>query len=240
MKTSLDEYTRNARLKPAFLVVLPAALTLAVFGFRQSATEGTLLGLASSLGFTFLLAQMVRDRGKERQQQLFDRWGGKPTTRMLRHGDAQINSRTRTRYHAKLTGMLPHLRLPNPAQELEDPIEADIKYASCVDFLIAKTRDNKRFRLLFEENMSYGFRRNLWAMKPAGIAMSLVCLGALVLMTVLEARSDAVPWFANLTAASIIAMLLVWWCFRITPAWVKAIADEYALRLLASIDELEG
>jgi hypothetical protein len=41
MKSSLDEYTRNARLKPAFLVVLLIALTVAVLGFRQSATEGT-------------------------------------------------------------------------------------------------------------------------------------------------------------------------------------------------------
>src|SRR5208282_1226938 len=105
-------YTRNARLKPAFLVALPIALTVAVLGFKQSATEGTLFGLASSLGFTFLLSQLVRDRGKSKERWLFERWNGKPTTAMLRHSDTRLNLHTRGRYHARLSSMLPEISLP--------------------------------------------------------------------------------------------------------------------------------
>jgi hypothetical protein len=75
-------------------------------------------------------------------------------------------------------------------------------------------------------------------MKPVGIAISVLSLVALALVTRIEARTDAVPWFANLTAIAIIAMLLTWWVVRITPSWVKTVADAYATRLLASIDEL--
>lgn len=102
------------------------------------------------------------------------------------------------------------------------------------------TRDKERFQLLFQENVNYGFRRKLWAMKPVGIAISILSLAALALVTQIEARADAVPWFANLTAIAIVALLLTWWLVRITPSWVKIVADAYALRLLASIDELEG
>jgi hypothetical protein len=66
------------------------ALTLAVLGFKQSATEGTLFGLASSLGFTFLLSQLVRDSGKARELWLFEKWGGKPSIAMLRHISAVV------------------------------------------------------------------------------------------------------------------------------------------------------
>ena len=75
-------------------------------------------------------------------------------------------------------------------------------------------------------------------MKPVGIAISVLSLVALALVTRIEARADAVPWFANLTAITIAALLLTWWIVRITPSWVKIVADAYATRLLASIDEL--
>jgi hypothetical protein len=165
MKSGLDEYTRNARLKPAFLVALPIALTVAVLGFKQSATEGTLFGLASSLGFTFLLSQLVRDRGKAREPWLFKRWNGKPTTAMLRHGDTCLNVHTRARYHKRLSAMLPEISLPTAELEKANSAEADATYASCGDYLLSKTRDKERFQLLFQENVNYGFRRNLWAMK---------------------------------------------------------------------------
>jgi hypothetical protein len=238
MKSGLDEYARNARLKPAFLVALPIALTVAILGFKQSATEGTLFGLASSLGFTFLLSQLVRDRGKAREPSLFMRWSGKPTTTMLRYSDTRLNVHTRARYHQRLSSMLPEICLPTTEQEKANPAEADAAYASCGDYLLSKTRDKVRFQLLFEENVTYGFRRNLWAMKPVGIAISILSLAALSLVTQVEARSGAVPWLANLTAIAIVALLLTWWLVRITPSWVKTAADAYAIRLLASIDEL--
>jgi hypothetical protein len=240
MKTGLDEYTRNARLKPAFLVVLPIALTIAVLGFKQSATEGTLLGLLSSLGFTFLLSQIVRDIGSAKQPWLFQEWGGKPTTIMLRHGDKRLNPLTRARYHQKLNALIPEMQLPSAAQEKESPEHSDAKYESCVDLLLSRTRDKERFQLLFQENINYGFRRNLWAMRPTGIIICIFTLAALAVLTRTELKTGAVPWPTNLMAISIIAVLLTWWVIRITPQWVRLAADSYATRLLSTIDELQG
>jgi hypothetical protein len=238
MKVGLDEYSRNARLKPAFIVVLPLALTIAVLGFKQSAAEGVLLGIASSLGFTFLLAQLVRDRGKAKEPKLFQLWGGKPTTAMLRHGEPRINLQTRTRYHKKL-GSLLSLPLPSDAQQRVDPAGADAKYETCVDYLLSRTRDTQRFQLLFQENVNYGFRRNLWAMKPVGLVISVASLATLSAVNLFEAAVGDVRWFTNLTAITIIALLLTWWLLRINPNWVRLSADEYARRLLSCIDDLQ-
>jgi hypothetical protein len=240
MKSGLDEYSRNARLKPAFLVALPLALTVAVLGFKQSAMEGSLLGLASSLGFPLLLSQLVRDRGKTKEPWLFKRWGGKPTTAMLRHSDLRLNANTRARYHKRLSTLLPELNLSTAEQEKANPGQADVAYESCGDYLLSKTRDKEKFQLLFQENVNYGFRRNLWSMKPVGIAICVLSLSVLGFVTRLEARAGAVAWFADLSAIAIVALLLTWWLIRITPNWVKIVADAYALRLLGSIDELEA
>jgi hypothetical protein len=124
-------------------------------------------------------------------------------------------------------------------QEQADAALADSKYASCVDFLLSKTRDKERFQLLFQENINYGFRRNLWAMKPVGMTIAVLNLGALAVITALEARTDSVQWFANATAILITSFLLTWWLVRITPNWVKTVADAYSIRLLACIDELQ-
>lgn len=88
-------------------------------------------------------------------------------------------------------------------------------------------------------HISYGFRRNLWSIKPVGIAIAVLSLAALALITAIEARTDSVLWFANSTAVVITGFLLSWWLIRITPNWVKTIADAYATRLLACIDELQ-
>jgi hypothetical protein len=62
-------------------------------------------------------------------------------------------------------------------------------------------------------------------MKPVGITIAMLSLGALSVITAVEARTDSIPWFANATAFVITSFLLTWWLMRITPNWVKAIAD---------------
>ena len=49
------------------------------------------------------------------------------------------------------------------------------------------TRDTSRFPLVFAENANYGFRRNLWGLRPIGTGVAVVLLlfsWALLLLTV--------------------------------------------------------
>ncbi len=173
-------------------MLVPIALIVAVLGFKQSATEGTLFGLASSLGFTFLLAQLVRDRGKAKEPWLFEKWNGKPTMAMLRHCDSRLNVHTRARYHTRLSSML-RIKLPTSEQEKTKPADADAAYSTCGDYLLSRTRDKERFQLLFQENVNYGFRRNLWAMKPVGVTICVLSLVALAFITRHGSRSRNDP-----------------------------------------------
>jgi hypothetical protein len=52
-------------------------------------------------GGTALLAQIGRDLGKKKEPSLYEDWGGKTTTRLLRHREAK-NKLTLARRHKKL------------------------------------------------------------------------------------------------------------------------------------------
>lgn len=97
-----------------------------------------------------------------------------------------MNSVTKMRYHHFLEKNVPHFKLPSREEEDEEPAAADNMYQTATDWLLSKTRDTKTFRLIFEENMNYGFRRNLYALKPLSLILDLVLLIVLVTVTLIR------------------------------------------------------
>ncbi len=51
-------------------------------------------------------------------------------------------------------------------------------YDSATAYLRDTTRDRGRFPLVFQAMYDYGFRRNLWGLKPWGLTFALTGLGA--------------------------------------------------------------
>lgn len=238
MKDHLDSYAIRARYFPVVLVVLPAAVALVPWIPTESVQWRILISLAVSAPAVVLLSHFGRDLGKRQQVKLFAKWGGSPTIRMLRHRDTTLSDATRDRYRTILEKIVPGIELPSARSERAKPDEADAIYASCTDYLRERTRDKTRFRLLFEENVSYGFRRNLWAMKPAGIALSLGGLGATGWMLKQEMAAGQSPSATVLAGMVVAALMLTWWLLRIRESWVEAGANAYAERLLAACDTL--
>jgi hypothetical protein len=238
-KLMLDKYTRHARLAPALIVALPLALATFAWFPDELTGQGFLWGLLVGGGATALLAQVSRDRGKRKEPDLFERWDGMPTTRFLRHRDAP-NKVTLRRYHNKLEAAISDISMPSASEERADPSRADQTYETCVSFLRehARNRDEEPCRLVFEENCNYGFRRNLWGMKPMGISIAsagLIAVGIRAAFTLME---GSVLHVTTLIPAGAILVLLVGWTVWFTPEWVKDAAEAYAERLLATIEIL--
>ncbi len=235
---AFDKYTSQARLLPALIIVLPLGLVFAAWFPNESAGTGLLVGLLTTFGLTALLAQIGRDLGKQKEKHLFGIWGGVPTSRLLSHRHSKLSQPTLTRYHAKLRSLLPDLQIPTPDEERRDPTRADQVYESCVSYLREQTRDRKRYPLIFEENINYGFRRNLWAMKAAGLALAVLGLVVCAILLVSHwIRSGSIP-FLGATSLVTNTFLSVWWVFRIKPRWVRLAADAYAERLIGTVEVL--
>lgn len=172
MELPLDRYAIRARVAPGLIAILPVffgvtAWSAAGLSWPESALWSVVLGLLSLLG-----AQFIRDAGYRREPSLFARWNGAPTTRLLRHSDSTLDPNTKQRYHVRLAALLPGVALPTAQDESGDPVRADGVYKSCGDHLRERTRDKEKFGHLHESNIDYGFRRNLWAIKPAGLVLA--------------------------------------------------------------------
>lgn len=240
-----DPYNRKARLQPALLTLLPVLVASALLVPEIQSSWGAAIGVLVYCGGAMWLTQLGRDRGKALEPRLFDAWGGKPSVTMLRHRDSRISKATKERYRTFLKRRVPDLKLPSPEDENRAPANADDVYESATAWLLAKTRDRERFRLIFEENINYGFRRNIWALKPVALILDSLLIAA-ILTTVATASAgttratleiiDKSTWAAvMLTLGHMLAFALV-----VHREWVRAIADAYAQQLLAACDILDS
>lgn len=233
-----DIYNRNARLKPALIAVLPLIGLVTALGLDISLLTGVLSGLLSTAGLTLLLAQFGRDFGKGKEKYLFERWGGKPSVVKMRHGNTTINSHTRHRYHAAASHLL-GIDMPSQEQEQNDSDAADAKYEAYSNLLLERTRSHAEFPLVFQELTNYGFRRNLWGMKPVALAINSVSIAIEITIAVFGLLGYGwTPPVISMALLVVSVLLLGCWIFLITPDWVRTAADAYAERLLAASEKL--
>lgn len=233
----LDQYSLRARLMPALLTVLPAALGVAAWFPEKIALLGSLLAFVAVCGSVSFLSECLRDRGKKLEKELIKKWGGLPSTILLRHRDTHLNPETKARYHARLRKLLGKKQIPSLEYESEDPEKADRLYASCGDYLREQTRDPQKFGLLLSENIQYGTRRNLLGAKPIALwigSPALFSSSCAAAATLHGGSSAEVP----LACVLITFSCLVFWIFRVNREWVRTTAFTYAERLLASCDNL--
>jgi hypothetical protein len=244
-----DPYERPARLYPALLALLPLlAVIMLLYGPKATALTGAAT-VAVSCGALYLTTNLCRELGKRLEEKLFQKWGGKPTTQLLRHRDNRIEGVTKRRYHSFLASKI-NVTFPDKDQEAKDPAAADDIYQSGVRWLLNHTRpeDNKKFDLLFKENVAYGFRRNALGVKPFGLVISI---GSLLWVLVTDgalfgsghrffdvAALSRLPEPATASLIVSAVMILVWLLF-FTKASARTAAFTYAEALLRACDTLQ-
>jgi hypothetical protein len=234
----MDQYDRRARLMPALLVILPAALTVIALAPGAVLGWGGGIALIVQAGGSFLLAQFVGDIGKRKEPKLFEHFGGRPTERMLCHEHAP-NKVLLAERHRKLVALFPKIKLPTAAAEKKDPKAALDAYTACMDKVRGMVRTEKtKYADVHRENINYGFRRNLWALKPWGIIVTVVATAIVSAELVGHVMAREPIPMEQPVVLGIDVLLLLAWIFVITREWVKRAAILYAERLLETLDTL--
>ncbi len=237
----IDKYDLNARLYPMVLFYMPILLLGILFSFEFDKYMHLLTGFGIIGALSYLVKQFGRDAGEIKEQALWASWGGPPCAQLLRWRNTVINVNTKKRYHDKLQALCPVDVRPDPDFENTRPAEADSVYDAWTKFLISKTRDKKKYTLLFIENMNYGFRRNLWGLKTYALSL----LSALMILTYLyyaittknySPRDFSVLFIIAQTG---LALLVCFWSFFVNAKWVKVPAFAFAERLLESMENLK-
>lgn len=233
-----DTYSLGARIRPALLALLPLIVFTYLAFPKMYELLAALAGAAVSFGFVTALGHYCRARGRAVEKVLIRRWGGLPTTQLLRHRDSEIDATTKSRYHGFLSRNVPGWIAPTPEQEAQNPEDADARYQSAIKWLLEHTRDTKRFSMLFSENVSYGFRRNALGIKW----FAVFCAATPLLLVCIELFVPSVSFLSsdNLSygfSAAISVILLLWWICVVSENWVKDAGIAYATRLLAACEE---
>ncbi|WP_186078777.1 hypothetical protein [Burkholderia gladioli] len=241
-----DKYSRTARLTPALLMLLPALVAAVALYHEALGALGIIVTLVAGCGLPFMLADFARSRGVAREQDLWERWGGAPSTQLLRHANSKYDTVTKARYHGFLAEKI-GTKFPTAAAEKQNPAKADGVYASGSAWLRSATRDPKTFSLLLNDNITYGFRRNAYGVRGFGVAVSALTIAWVCLrhgfapviarvrnLSDVESLFSAGEWTTLLVA---VVMLLAWWLL-FSEASVRGAGFSYADKLISSCETL--
>jgi hypothetical protein len=236
----LDPYTLRARLSPAILGAAPAFAAVALFiSWTQFSLSNT-IATAGLVALLFALADIARRSGKKIQPELYAELGGMPSTTMFRHSDPTFDAAAKALYIAFLAGKI-NGTAPTEAQEQADLVGADAFYARCGDWLRENTRNTKKFNILFNENVTYGFRRNLLGMKWWALAINLL----VVIVTGGVLYHGSVPYQdikhveGRVVVVFVVAILHALYIgFGVSRAATAEAAKSYARQLILSCETL--
>lgn len=222
-----DPYTRQARLAPGLLAVLPVSVVAVALGLRDIPVVSAIVGLVVAAGGSVLLAETVRKRGRRLEEQLYRKWGGAPTTQLLRlTGDnAHLNRLQQERWREALADKA-QVSLPSLDDEAADPRSCDERYEVMTAWARTQMTDDD---LVQHENRSYGFNRNILAMRPVGLPLAV--LAVLVLAGAVLVGEPTVPMLVGLAAS---VVLVVCWAFWPTEDRVRYAGMRYARQLFIS------
>jgi hypothetical protein len=92
---------------------------------------------------------------------------------MLRYCDDTFDAATKAQYRALLSSKIGQ-PVPTEQEEKMNPKSADGFYERCGGWLRENTRNATKFPVLFSENVTYGYRRNLLGLKWPALGLNAV------------------------------------------------------------------
>lgn len=232
-------YTLRARLFPAIIAAAPAIALGAAWVSWDGWNLSQLIATIAVCVVLFAFADIARRQGKRVEPVIVERMGGLPSTTMLRHRDDTFAAEQKSRYLAFLAKELKE-KAPSETDEAANPAAADRYYERAGARLRAATRDTKRFHILFDENITYGFRRNMYGLKWSAIAVNalIVVVVGSVLIWFVPNNLD-IPLVKRLYGVLAIAAIhAVYIPLTATEQSVVQAARQYGRELILSIELL--
>ncbi|MCW8831613.1 MAG: hypothetical protein OQK32_08865 [Gammaproteobacteria bacterium] len=226
-----DPYERKARLYPALICLFPIMIGIAISFPKVFSTLSGLVALAAAVGLLQFLSHLARDRGKILEPALFEKWGGMPSVTIFRHRDNNIPSPAKLKYH-EILSKISKISAPSKEFEIQEPNKADEIYISWSDYLRGKTRDTKKYHLIFKENINYGFRRNMLGIRWFCVLSAFMGIGLLYIPTFSGSNISDIVVATTLLLATYIAIFV----FVVKHQWVKIVADAYGKQLVEAIN----
>jgi hypothetical protein len=140
---------------------------------------------------------------------------------------------SKAKIHSRLLELGVVDRMPTPDQEEADPATADELYLTCSEWLRGKAlqlKSSSPFDVVHSENISYGYHRNLYAIRTAALTVAAVAI-LIIITAFIFGRLPIIELGAVLAIAAYVA-------FGVTEARLRRSADNYSHRLLSAVDAI--
>lgn len=232
----MNTYNLKARVYPLIITLIPIVFIGIIYSVQFKSIYELLISLGVTTSLFFLFSQIGRDNGKKIESGMWKKWKGTPSTQILRFSNDTIDYHTKKHYHNYLKEKTKIGQELTEQFENEHFIEADSIYTSWSKFLISKSRDTKKYNLLFQENINYGFRRNLLGLKPIAITIIFLLLIGSIGYSYIIADFNIIYSKELLITSIVLFFSLLFWLIIVNEKWVKYVAFEYAKRLMETID----
>jgi hypothetical protein len=241
MPKMLDAYALKARYYPALLATIPALVALAILISRSKFGLTTAVASTAIPVLVFAGADIARRLGKHIEDRIYAEMGGKPSVTMLRYSDDTFDATSKEQYRAFLSSKV-NQPIPTEQQENDDPKAADAFYERGGGWLRENTRSTKKFPVLFAENVTYGYRRNLLGLKVPALATNAVLV---LLCAFLLYRKGAIDMDDETTMALLVvaALAFVHTGFMALGASEQSVKEQsrtYARQLILSCESFIG
>lgn len=222
----LDTYSIRVRLSTSAILFAPIAITTFLC-FEEINT------LASSSVFIFVLLAFTNYIPILQRYLYKDKFSrGNYAVQFLLPSDPTIDNVTKMRYYEKLS------TIDTSFNKLKTDNEKDEHQSCCISavyYLRTHTRDN---HLIQEENINYGFCKNLIASKAIGIAICLFIIIFISLFSWIKFKSFSSIPSNNYFSLFFSTLMLLFWLFGVKEKMLDDARKRYAKTLLSAIDLL--
>jgi hypothetical protein len=234
-----DPYDLKARVFPGLLLLIPAIVFMALILGPKNPLIVTLSSVLTTCGGPYLIASFVRTWGQRAQDRLNKKWGGQPSTIILRHNDSRMVTPTKLQYHQLIQQKL-SVKVPTEADETTNSKSADEAYVAAANALRPLVNaDTKRYPFVFKELIAYGFNRNAYGSRWVGVFICAAAIGATLahggVLTFIHPYGELAS-LAALDAAHVLTLIVAGvfmsvWLIHFTETTVEQAGYTYALRL---------
>ena len=220
----LDAYELKARVAPGLIVAL--APLVDVFFIARVLSNLPIFAASGlcSLALVYALGLFARSRGKAIEPELWKRWGGPPSTRLLRRWDSTFGDDLKGSIRSALVSKL-SVRLLTPDEEGKNPERADKAIIDAFTQVRQYLRQHDPDGLWSKNNAEYGFCRNLLGCR---VEWAVLALAAGVFAAIYGAKVGP----GLLSPASAFGILsfvcAIYFGWAVLPNATKRIADRYA------------
>lgn len=166
-----DRYSLKARVFPALIAGLPVLALLFVIVPWDHLGVSHVIAATMGVVLLFAFADLARHRGRTVEAKL----ASNATSEQWHRGNQDVPEGSKDRFRTFVAGQLKQTA-PTAEEEQADPRRANDFYLTANAWLRDRTRDTRTYPILFGENITYGYRRNLLGLKPIGLLMNLIVL----------------------------------------------------------------